>query len=272
MRLLVLPLALIAACNSDDNGNGGNDGNSGGDSANQGGDSGGGDYPPPGDFDSSPIAATDLCARLAAVRCDAEQICCTDSATKYADAASCKTTETANCKNDREPIAVDSRTGYNATTAGTKLGELYALAAVCDPSAGTWAFSDDGFFAVLDGTIASGGDCTPTEILPNLDAAALLACDSGNVCAMTVVVGLPLVVSGVCAAPSASGGACFTDLECDTDLWCDPPNKFLSGGGTCADREVNGTSCADGAECLTLTCTGSTCADATINDAYCLNN
>jgi hypothetical protein len=169
------------------------------------------------------------------------------------------------CETAFNGIIDDARTGYNPNTAGERLAELQAMAAECDPAIGPWAFSQEGLFSVLEGTVAAGGDCTPTDVVDNPDYAALLSCADDTTCRLSIsLAGL----KGKCGAPSGVGGSCWTELECAADLYCDGTDIT---GGDCVARQPNSSACGNDTQCQSLTCTNDVCADPTVNGSYCLN-
>src|SRR5205085_305359 len=125
------------------------------------------------------VAASDFCTTLTGLLCKAEQACCQATTQRYDSVEACVQAENSSCLSDIQPAALDARTGYSATRAAEKLNELNAKLASCDQAIGEWLVASDGLVAAFEGTVESGGDCTPADAN---DAPALLSCKPGSVC------------------------------------------------------------------------------------------
>ncbi|MDD9936602.1 MAG: hypothetical protein OXT09_23525 [Myxococcales bacterium] len=274
----LLALGLCAACSDDSSssdmdrmppptGDGDGDGTSG-----MGGD-GDGDM---GDdmMDGSPFGTDPtrndvtpgaICARLAVIQCAGEQVCCD---TPSADQASCEADAESACTTGLglDAVAGDAAVGFDAAAAAAAITMYENRAMQCDPSAPAWALSPDGFTGAFTGTLGPGEDCMPEggleADLPVIFA-ALASCT--NVATQAC---LPTETTWTCEPRGGADAACFTDLNCQDGLFCDPA---LTTMGTCKARKAAGEACLTANECSSAVCKDSVCgADDDVQAAYCL--
>jgi hypothetical protein len=208
------------------------------------------------------------CDRLATVQCAGEAACC-DSPGRTFD--QCKTTMKNGCQIQLYLDAVTSNpvSGYDMTRAASTFAQFERMASNCDPNVAFWGIAVDGLRGCTAGTIVAGGGCEPPIAqLGNkaIDAAYLVACLNPAAAAC-----LPGSLAWTCAARSAAGGPCFTDLNCVDGLFCDNPNLSLTGS-KCTARKADGQGCKAANECATLACKGGSCAPVGQQSAYCLAN
>jgi hypothetical protein len=224
-----------------------------------------GDSSAPADPGGGPIPATVLCARLTEIFCAAEQACCTEPTRRHASAEACVAERGPDCETSLTPIFTDSRTGYSSARARERIDDLLAMTAACDPAAAAWTVTRAGLLGVMEGTVALDGNCSPAY---SGDLAPGMVCLAPQSCLLEQVV---MTFEGTCGAARGLGGDCFTDLECQDGLYCEPPNNWFGGGGSCTARLANGGSCGDNdTACLSWSCEAGLCAVATANSTYCL--
>jgi hypothetical protein len=227
------------------------------------GDAGGnaGDGDGDGDVGGQPltsVAASDFCTTMTKLLCAAETACCKDDAHRYADEASCLTGESSDCIQNVQPAAMDPRTGYSPTAAAQALNNLKSKLKSCDLSIGEWFVAQDGLISIYQGTVTSGGSCTPKDMN---DKAAVLSCSGGSVCRIT-----PFPLSGQCGAEQGAGGACVTELECQDGLRCNPPQSL---GGQCKARLPDDSGCTSNPDCESLLCQNQVCVPRSADTVYC---
>ncbi len=206
----------------------------------------------------------EVCARLSELQCEAEASCC-DSPGRSVD--DCKSAMAEKCAQVYlDEISQNSVSGYSAQTTGARLAEFQRLASTCDPAVVSWGVSPSGMRGIFPGTKGQGADCSPSNVLNAADAASyLMACKDPAQTACR-----PALLSWSCASRSGEGGACFTDANCQEDLYCDNPQLALVGA-TCKAKKADGDSCAAAGECVSLACKEGTCVPADAQSVYCLN-
>lgn len=211
------------------------------------------------------VQAGHVCARLAQIQCAGEAYCC-DSPGR--DVAACETKMNSVCAKDGhvDDITLNMKAGFDATRAATALQQFEDMASRCDTTIGDFGADPDGLMAMVRGTIAAGGKCSPP--VTGGDAAAAGALASCQDSATTAC--LPSsALNWTCAPRGTAGANCFTDLNCQADFYC--PNPDLKINMTkCLARKALGESCAQPGECTSLTCIAGTCAAPTTQSAYCL--
>lgn len=248
-------VAMAAACGGGDGDAPASDGGSGVDAA-----AGAIDAGPAPAPDAGPITASSLCQELTTMLCAAEQACCTDASARHASAEACFAATNADCLADLQAPASDGRTGYDPAIARAELDELAARLATCDSSIGPWFVSHQGLLRIYQGTVASGGDCSPSSAS---DTVPVLSCVAPAVCRLR-----PLPLGGTCGAARTQGDSCVTEIECADGLRCNPPESL---NGQCAPRLATGMGCTIDGDCTSLICEGNQCVDATVDRVYCFD-
>lgn len=212
------------------------------------------------------VTAGQICQRLAEIQCAGEAYCCDSPGRTETD---CITAQKKACTDTNlDAIAADPVAGFDATKAATAFTEFERLASICDANIAAYAASPTGLRGIVQGTVAAGGTCTPTAPSDPINIAASLASclDPAAQACMTAASG-----AWTCKALAGDGGACFSDVNCTTGLYCDNPT-YTFAGGTCKARKTAGTSCQLSNECASFSCTVAThtCAAPGVQTAYCL--
>jgi hypothetical protein len=212
-----------------------------------------------------------ICERLATIQCVGEATCCTTPSKKFATFDECKTSMKSFCTDSLyiDRISQEPTIGFDVD-AGEAAFDAYELkASQCDPNIVSWGTSMNGFRSMLKGTIAAGGDCTPSNVLDvEKDGAALFACKD----APTYACLPPPSVVGVtwtCEKPRGAGESCFWEANCLDGLWCEDLDG-VPGDGVCRDRKELNAGCTTSNECKSLACSGGKCIPADAQTAYCL--
>ncbi|MFI5307436.1 MAG: hypothetical protein ACHQ53_08800 [Polyangiales bacterium] len=205
-----------------------------------------------------------ICERVSTIQCAGEAACCTNPGRTF-DA--CKSAQLGSCMSDlmADQIAGQAPAGFDATQAKAVFTQLETLTANCDPSVVAFSLAPNGFRSIFKGTVAPGGNCKPANVTDKAMAGgALASCtmSDGYAC-------MPTLINWNCNAHAASGGKCFTDINCKDGLFCDNPNLDISGS-TCMTRKVTGAGCVNQNECQSLFCKKSVCVAADKEVAYCL--
>lgn len=232
-----------------------------------GGDDKKGGTGPGNDAATDPNAVTvgGICQRLAEIQCAGEAACCT---TPGRTEAECITAQKAAC--DAPPVQLDAvaavaSTGFDAARAKAAFTQFEALAAACDPSIAAYGIDPNGLRGIVQGTIAAGATCNPTNQSDTVQIAAALASCAGP----STQACLPSDTGDwTCTALSPPGGPCFTDVNCQSG-YCDNPTLALTGGA-CAPRKAAGAGCGLPNECLSFRCDNYACAAEGVQTAYCL--
>jgi hypothetical protein len=217
------------------------------------------------DPDRNMVQAGQVCARLAEIQCAGEEYCCENPGR---DVAACVTKMTGACTSDLfvDAITLDSRAGFDAMRAADALQTFEDLARECNPMIADFGADPDGLMAMVRGTVASGGRCSPSIAANKAQqAGALASCRDSATTAC-----LPMsALSWTCAPRAGVGANCFSDFNCTDGNYC--PNPDLKINMTqCLARKADGAACVESNECLSLTCVGGSCAPATKQSAYCL--
>jgi hypothetical protein len=207
------------------------------------------------------VVAGQVCERLATVQCAGEAYCCNNPGRTYDE---CYTAQLNGCNSVYlNQITLNPIAAYNATKAEAAFTTFEQMASACDISVAKWAIETTGLRGIIDGTVAPSGNCSSTFLLDKAaTAAALASCTSPDTNAC-------LTTTWTCAPRGPAGSACFTDINCVADVYCDNPTLSLTAG-LCKARKANGVACATPNECLSLTCKGSVCVAADTQTAYCL--
>jgi hypothetical protein len=212
---------------------------------------------------------TGLCARFAALQCDAEQRCCS---TKARSLERCESDLIQSCAQSLyfDQIAADSKTGFDSTVAERVLRELEQRTADCDPGVLKWLSSEQGLRGIFKGTLQEGQSCSPAGGAsgnPGVVAAALSSCRQADGLAC-----LPqsLIGDWTCSRKQATGQSCVTDDNCADGGAC---NNFSQPSlGTCIERRPLGAACTQAAECESLDCDGEVCREPTVDFVYCITS
>jgi len=248
----------------------------GGGGTGAGGTGGGTCFNPGTDPNRNMVTASGVCERLAQIQCAAEACCCpSGNPRKYPSVDACIATQSQICTDlGTEIVAVDSRTGFNATALTAAFGEFERLGSLCSVDVASWGTSQSGFASVLTGTRDLGATCWTPVSLPVEDnpAAAAASCGTVNAC-----LGDSLVTSTAwtCQPRRAAGGRCLADPSCQDGLFCEnppapdasPPRLTL---GTCTARFADGASCSFPSQCSSLFCVDGRCVPPSIEAAYCI--
>jgi hypothetical protein len=217
------------------------------------------------DPERNAVIAGQLCDRLSTIQCAGEAFCCDNPGRDF---NACKEQMQDGCEDSLmfDALAESEKTGFDPGHARAAYEEIERLASECDPSVARFGGSIEGLRGIFKGTVAAGGSCTTINVTRRDEVAkALASCTepAANAC-------LPNgVLLWTCTARAATGGACFTDVNCNDGLYCPNPD-FDVAGSTCRDRKPVGEPCTTPNECATLFCKGGQCVDETVQAAYCL--
>jgi hypothetical protein len=80
---------------------------------------------------------------------------------------------------------------------------------------------------------------------------------------------MPTLGRWTCTERRQAGGDCFSDDNCQPDLYCDNPSLSVRGD-TCKPHEPDGTACELPTECASVFCHEGRCAAPDAQLAYCL--
>ncbi len=177
-----------------------------------------------------------LCHDWGDVVCRAQQDCCMADERMDASEAACQMRYYVGCDYLFMGAAwTDGRIRFDVAATEADLDATRALAVACDPAASSEATKN------IAGTIAAGGDCTPVDAYlgPGNDASALLACDPGLYCKLSMDGG---VLRGVCTNLEPLGNACTGPNDCARSLTC-------GASSTCKDPAADGALCSVGRDC-----------------------
>ncbi len=259
-----------------ENGGTGNTGNTGTGGGSNPGNGGGGGAPIVFDGGTNPARNSpppgDVCDRVAAIQCAAEQTCCNNPGRDF---DTCKAAMKQGCVSDYldEITSLTTISGYSSAGAQAIFDTFEQKAAACDTSVTAWGASIAGLRALAPGTTSS--KCGPASIdeLNDAgdDATRLASCTEATLACVPDV----LPINWACKPRAAAGGTCFTDNNCVDGLYCvnpNPPATFLLTNSACTPRKAVGQSCTLGNECATFLCKGGTCADLNQQTAFCLAN
>ena len=253
--LVMVSLLALAACGDD----GGGEAVSG---------MGGGDGDGDGDGDANDVGPDQICERIAAIQCAAQEACCN---APEQTAAECMSALIADCS-DLEAIAADPIVGFDRAAVRAALAELQSRSTSCSTSLASWATSADGAYSSFTGSRAAGEDCLPAggAMTNDTDAigAALASCSN-----VATTACLPTDTEWKCTARGAAGSQCFTDLNCQDGLYCDQSQNTGVFDGDCAPRKADGAACASANECGSFVCKSRVCAAANdVQAVYCFED
>jgi hypothetical protein len=215
--------------------------------------------------DRNQVMPGEICERLATIQCAGEQFCC-DNPGRNVDA--CKNELQNACEDEFvDDVAANPDTAFDADQAAVVFTELERLASQCDPTIAAYGESLEGLRSIFAGTVESGGNCRPSNVLSmQQSTAAGLSCTNYESQAC-----VPSLSDWTCTPHAPAGGHCFTDLNCQPGLYCPNPSGNLSGAD-CVQRRGEGMSCELDNECMSLFCRGGRCVPADVQTAYCLAN
>ncbi|NCQ62016.1 MAG: hypothetical protein GW913_15265 [Myxococcales bacterium] len=177
-----------------------------------------------------------LCHDWGDVVCRAQQDCCMADERMDASEAACQMRYYVGCDYLLMGAAwIDGRIHFDVAATEADLDATRALAAACDPDARSESTKN------VSGTLAAGADCTPVDAYlgPGHDASALLACDPGLYCKLTMEAG---ALHGVCTNLEGLGNACTGSNDCVRTLTC-------GASSTCEEPAADGALCAFGRDC-----------------------
>jgi hypothetical protein len=214
--------------------------------------------------DRNDVMPGEICDRLATIQCAGEAFCCDNPGRTV---AACHTDLENACKDEYvDDVAENRVTAFDAAQAKTVFTRLEELASQCDPSIAAFGESFDGLRSMFAGTVEPGGSCRPSSVVSmQQNTAAGLSCTdyASQAC-------VPSLSAWTCTPHAPAGGHCFTDLNCQTGLYCPNPSGNLSGAD-CTRRKGVGMSCDADNECESLFCRSGSCVPADVQTAYCLN-
>jgi Dickkopf N-terminal cysteine-rich region len=222
--------------------------------------------------DRNTVRAGQLCARVSALQCAAEQHCCTTAKNSF-DA--CKTQLTKTCMDNAflDEIAMNNVAGYSQTQTKATFDQIEVFGANCDPTVTMWAAQPEGLRAMFQGTVAPGGMCKPTG-LPSQGsyAASLASCTNAETtsCLFSGTGPTAPPQTATCAARGDSGATCFLDVNCKDGMYCQNPQMKYSSG-KCAALNQNGATCTLDSECASFTCRSAVCVAATADTTFCVS-
>ena len=138
------------------------------------GSNGGNDFDAGSADDRNAVTPGKICDRLATILCASEAACCDNPGR---DQSACKTAVSKSCTDDAmfDSIAGQKAAGFDAAQAKVAFTELERLASTCDLSIDEYSAGKDGLRTIFKGTIAPGGDCTPTNPADKAMAGGALA-------------------------------------------------------------------------------------------------
>jgi hypothetical protein len=210
-----------------------------------------------------------LCARFAALQCDAEQRCCSSKARSL---ERCESELVQSCTQSLyfDQIASDPKTALDPEAADRVLRELGERTVDCDPGVLQWLSSDRGLRGIFKGTLRAGESCYPpggASGNAGVVAAALSSCRQADGLAC-----LPKSLLGdwTCAPKQSTGQSCVTDDNCADNGAC---NNFSQPAlGTCVERLPLGAACTQAAECESLDCEAEVCSEPSVDFVYCISS
>jgi hypothetical protein len=212
------------------------------------------------------VDTNQLCERLSTIQCAGEEHRCANPGRTRAQ---CEDAMKTGCLSQLhlDEIAAKPNTGFDKARAETAFTAFEHMASLCDPSIAKWGITVDGLRGILQGTLDATESCMPsvTNLMnPVIVGAALASCKNLETTAC-----LPTMFSWTCAPVHGEGGACFTDANCSTGLYCDNPNSNQFNS-PCRARKADGAACVNANECDSLRCKNKVCATAGVDAAYCL--
>jgi hypothetical protein len=203
-----------------------------------------------------PVSPEALCGEVAEIVCDAAESCC--EAGGAGD--DCEAGQTSRCMDSLGAMVGDPRVGYVPERAGALLAHVRERAAGC--------FQEEPFAlaeldVIFEGTIPSGGDCSPGAVDGAVTTAelhrAVVACEDGTTCRVRLAWDdVPL---GTCEPRDDAGtDRCSHPYDCTEGTFCDLPDAFRIGDwGRCIALRADGWACASGIECTSGHCGDGVC-------------
>jgi hypothetical protein len=227
-----------------------------------------------GGVDGAPVAADELCAKLAAIACAADDTCCDGKASvRSASGAGgagptqadegCAERQYGACVATFGKLLGDPRTGYDPKAGGALVAKAEAIAKGCFAEPVPY----EAFAAALPGTGAPGASCTPADTSAASLRLAAFSCAEGTACHLYLRAdGTP---EGVCEKRADDG--CSHAFDCPATAWCDLAKDWKPGvWGTCRPLRATGWACASDLECASRVCgDDGTCAPTKGRD-FCL--
>lgn len=206
-----------------------------------------------------PVSPEALCGELAGVVCDAAESCC--EAGGAGD--DCEQEQVRRCMDSLGAMVGDPRVGYVPERAGALLAHVRERATGC--------FQEEPFAlaeldVIFEGTVPSGGDCSPGAVDGAVTTAelhrAVVACEDGASCRIRLAWDdAPL---GTCEPREDAGDdRCSHPYDCTGGTFCDLPSPFRIGDwGRCIALRADGWACASGIECTSGHCGDGVCGAA----------
>ncbi len=197
----------------------------------------------------TPIAAEELCGRIATILCAADVSCCGGEG-----GMPCLTAQTTDCDQTLGALLADPRFGYVPEHGGDLLDRLQANAAQCwtDPL----QVSD--VMGLFEGTGDVGTTCTAANTGTMLSASAArdgaLSCAADSACRIHLATDGR--VQGICEARETSdASACSHPFDCPSDQFCDISSDWQPGDwGHCRPLLADGWGCNSAMECASGYC------------------
>ncbi len=195
---------------------------------------------------AEPVAAADLCARLAAEVCAADLACCGGGA-GAAGGSACLDAQRSACEVAVGRDARDPRLGYDPSAGGALVAAVRAAGGQC----GAVAPPAAELVALFAGTGSAGASCTPSDSTATSLQTAALSCARGAACRLYLRAdGTP---SGVCEA--RTDDACSHPADCTAGRFCDVPASWRPGSwGRCVPVRADGWGCTADLQCASRRC------------------
>jgi len=206
-----------------------------------------------------PVSPEALCSEVAEIVCDAAESCCEAGGA----GTDCERTQASRCMDSLGAMVGDPRVGYVPERAGALLAHVRERAAGC--------FQEEPFAlaeldVIFEGTIPSGGDCSPGATDGAVTTAELhraaVACEDGATCRIRLAWDdAPL---GTCEPRESAGDhRCSHPYDCTAGSFCDLPDGWRIGDwGRCIALRDDGWACASGIECTSGYCGEGVCGAA----------
>lgn len=218
------------------------------------------------DPERNTVQAGNVCERLATLQCAGEAHCCEQPGRDF---AACKAETVNTCRNSAylDQMTADMNTGFDPLLTSQRLLEFEQKASTCDISVSAWGETVEGLRGIMQGTIAVNGSCAPRALSVQGAAAALAYCQDP---AQTACMPDAAFITWTCTARAAAGGACLTDLNCQSGLFCPQDNPLMPKRSACEARRTDGQPCNASNACASLACKGGMCVPASVQSTFCL--